>query len=201
VSVAAVILAAGASIRMGRPKALIQWQGRPFFVHCVRRAEAAGCAPVVVVWGATPLPDVDGVQRVHNPGWEQGPLSSLQAGLRAVMPSDPSGVLVMTVDRPHVAEATLRALLEAHVRSPDVVVQPRLEETSGHPIVHPRAVVDALLQQAPSDSVRTVLGRPEVRRTRLRISVQDPAVLDNLDDPAALARFYAATESGELHRD
>lgn len=190
-SVAAVILAAGASTRMGRPKALIEWRGRPFFMHCVRRAEAVGCAPVVVVWGSTALPEVDGVRQAHNPDWEQGPLSSLQVGLRAVLPSDPSGVLVMTVDRPHVADATLRALVEAHRRTPSVVVQPRLNATSGHPIVHPKAVVDTLLRLAPSDSVRAVLGRPEIRSARLRIPVADPAVLDNLDTPADLAKLIS----------
>lgn len=188
-SIAAVILAAGASSRMGRPKALIEWRGRPFFMHCVRRAEAAGCVPVVVVWGSTALPEVDGVGQVHNPGWEQGPLSSLQVGLRAVLPSDPSGVLVMTVDRPHVAASTIRALVDAHRSTPSVVVQPRVGEASGHPIVHPRSVIDELLLLAPTDSVRTVVGRPDVREARLRIAVEDPAVLHNLDTPASLAKL------------
>ncbi len=174
---------------MGRPKALIEWRGRPFFMHCVRRAEAAGCGPVVVVWGATALPNVGGVRLAENPQWEQGPLSSLQVGLRAVLPSDPSGVLVMTVDRPHVAESTVRALVEAHHNTPTVVVQPRLNEASGHPIVHPRSVISQLLELAPADSVRTVLGRADVRSTRVRIAVDDPAVLDNLDTPAGLAKL------------
>ncbi len=188
-SVAAVILAAGASTRMGRPKALIEWRGRPFFMHCVRRADAAGCVPVVVVWGSSALPEVDGVQQAHNPEWEQGPLSSLQVGLRAVLPSDPSGVLVMTVDRPHVAESTVRALVEAHQVTPGVVVQPRLDAVSGHPVLHPRSVVDALLQLAPTDSVRTILRRADVRDARRRIPVEDRAVLDNLDTPASLAKL------------
>ncbi|MBV1858523.1 MAG: NTP transferase domain-containing protein, partial [Nannocystaceae bacterium] len=166
-----MILAAGASTRMGRPKALIQWQGRPFFMHCVRRAEAAGCEPVVVVWGSVVLPEPEGVTQAENPEWELGPLSSLQVGLRAVLPSDPSGVLVMTVDRPHVELSTVRALVDAHKNTPNVVVQPRVNEVSGHPIVHPRSVVDELLLLAPSDSVRTVVGRPDIRDARERISV------------------------------
>ncbi|MGH1342857.1 MAG: nucleotidyltransferase family protein [Nannocystales bacterium] len=194
-SVAAVILAAGASTRMGRPKALIEWRGRPFFMHCVRRAEGAGCVPVVVVWGSTPLPPAEDVRQVHNPDWEQGPLSSLQVGLRAVLASDPSGVLVMTVDRPHVAEETVRALLEAHTHTPGVVVQPRLDDTSGHPVLHPRTVVDELLRLPPTDSVRTVVGRPEIRNTRVRIRVDDPAVLDNLDTPEALEKAIYGPKS------
>lgn len=190
-NVAAVVLAAGASTRMGRPKALIEWRGRPFFVHCVERAEAVGCCPVVIVWGAAPLPAFPGA--VENRGWRDGPLSSLQVGLRAVLPADPSGVLVLTVDRPHVSEDTLRRLLEAHTRDPDVVVQPKLGETTGHPVLHPRAVVNALLRLPPTDTVRTVLGRPAVRGTRVRVDVDDPAVLENLDTPEALQRLLGPT--------
>ena len=190
-TVAAVVLAAGASTRMGRPKALIEWQGRPFFVHCVERAEAVGCRPVVVVWGATPLSTFPGA--VENEGWRDGPLSSLQVGLRAVLPADPSGVLVLTVDRPHVSEDTLLGLVEAHARDPGAVVQRRVGETTGHPILHPRAVVDALLRLPPTDTVRTVLGQPEVRGTRVRVEVDDPAVLENLDTPEALQRLLGPT--------
>ncbi len=188
-SLAAVVLAAGASTRMGRPKALIEWRGRPFFVHCVQRASAVGCDPVVVVWGATALPPTDGVTLVENVGWSAGPLSSLQAGLRAVLRSDAAGVLVMTVDRPHVSTHTLRALVDAHRRTPDVVVQPRVGEASGHPIIHPRSIAEAVLELDPTDTVRAVLGTAEVRRSRRRVAVDDLAVLDNLDTPQDLSRL------------
>ncbi len=188
-SLAAVVLAAGASTRMGRPKALIEWRGRPFFVHCVERAIALGCDPVVVVWGATELPPSGGAVLVENEGWRQGPLSSLQVGLRAVLPTGVCGVLVMTVDRPHVRLATLQALVDAHRRCPDVVVQPRVGETSGHPIIHPRSVAKALLGLPPDDTVRTVVAAPAVRSARVRVAVDDEAVLENLDTPEDLQRL------------
>ena len=97
----------------------------------------------------------------------------------------------MTVDRPHVAESTVRALVEAHARTPSVVIQPRVGNVSGHPVLHPRAVVEELLRLAPSDTVRTVLRRPDVREARVRIPVEDPAVLDNLDSPEALEFLLA----------
>jgi len=189
VTLAAVILAAGASTRMGRPKALIEWQGRPFFVHCAERAAAVGCAPIVAVWGAVPLPEADGVRCVENSQWERGPLSSLQCGIRAVMESGVSGVLVMTVDRPHVAVKTLRALVDAHRAQPGAVVQPRLGDASGHPVVHPTSVMTEILELSPEDTVRTVLGRTSIRDSRVRVPVDDAAVLDNLDTPADLDRL------------
>ncbi len=184
-----MILAAGASTRMGRPKALIEWQGRPFFMHCVERAEAAGCDSTAVVWGATPLPTSAGVVLVENASWRDGPLSSLQTGLRAVLSDALTGVLVMTVDRPHVRLETLDALFAAHAEHPDVLVQPKFGVTSGHPLVFPVGIVATILALAPTDTVRTVLHGQDVRSRRVLVEVDDPAVLDNLDSPAALDRL------------
>lgn len=188
-TVAAVVLAAGASTRMGRPKALIEWRGRPFFVHCVQRAEAAGCSPVVVVEGAVPLPESAGITRVRNDGWKAGPLSSLQVGLRAVLGPATTGVLVCTVDRPHVRPDTFEALLKAHAQDRSGVVQPRLGGKSGHPVLYSSEVAEALLDLAPTDTARTVLGRPAIRAVRRWVDVDDAAVLDNLDTPADLGRL------------
>lgn len=184
-----MILAAGASTRMGRPKALIEWQGRPFFMHCVKTAEAVGCTPIAVVWDATRLPASSGVVLVENAGWRDGPLSSLQAGLRAVRSDALTGVLVMTVDRPHVRGETLEALFAAHAEHPDALVQPKLGGMSGHPLVFPVGIVGKILALAPTDSVRAVLHSPDVRDRRVRVEVDDPAVLDNLDSPDALDRL------------
>ncbi|MEM6293649.1 MAG: nucleotidyltransferase family protein [Myxococcota bacterium] len=187
-SVAAVVLAAGASSRMGRPKALIEWRGRPFFMHCSARASDAGCAPVVVVWGATALPE-GAASLVHNPTWWDGPLSSLQAGLRAVVPSGPSAVLVLTVDRPHVQADTLEQLLAAHAAAPAHVVQPEYERRRGHPIVLPASLLNDVLALPPTDTLRSVVGRSDVVRTF--VHVEDAAVRDNLDTPDDLRRLPA----------
>ena len=118
-------------------------------------------------------------------------MSSLQAGLRAALADDPSGVLVLTVDRPHVSLETLRRLLEAHARHPAVVVQPKFGDTTGHPVLHPRTIVDALLRLPPTDTVRAVIGQPAVRDTRVRVEVDDPAVVENLDTQEALDRMVS----------
>ncbi len=187
-SVAAVVLAAGASSRMGRPKALIEWQGRPFFVHCSARASAVGCGPVVVVWGATPLPE-QMATLVQNPSWHDGPLSSLQAGLRTVMPAAPSAVLVLTVDRPHVRVDTLALLLATHATAPEHVVQPEHGGRRGHPILLPALVLNDVLALPATDTLRSVVGRADVQRTC--VSVDDASVLDNLDTPSDLQRLPA----------
>ena len=104
--VAAVVLAAGASTRMGAPKALLVWRGQPFVAHAIALARAVGAGPIVVVEGAHAIPDelLGTAVRVKNDAWQLGPLGSLQAGLRLALADDPvpQAVLVLSVDRPHV---------------------------------------------------------------------------------------------------
>jgi molybdenum cofactor cytidylyltransferase len=183
---AAIVLAAGASTRMGRPKALLLHHGRTF-VRCAVDL-AAGCAPIVVVTGAVDLADVDlgPALRVRNDTWPQGQLSSLQRGLAAL--ADPPGLLVLTVDRPHLRPATVAALLAAFHDAPECIWQPAHAGRRGHPIVYPAALLPMLRGLAPDASPRDLLEHhPHLRRS---LPVDDPAVLDNLDRPADLARLH-----------
>jgi molybdenum cofactor cytidylyltransferase len=190
VSIAAIVLAAGESARMGKPKALLRWGDRTFVEHAI--ALGRGCAPLVVVAGATPLPGLD-VAVVHNAMWQCGPLSSLQVGLHAIAEEAWSGVLVLTVDRPHVDASTIAALLRAHASHPDAVLQPSHAGQRGHPILHPRDVAEQLLALPPTASARDVVHRPDVATRRTAVPVNDPAVLDNIDAPEDLERLLSTT--------
>jgi CTP:molybdopterin cytidylyltransferase MocA len=189
--VAAVVLAAGASSRMGTPKALLRWRKEAFVTHVVRGARAAGCNPIVVVQGAVPLPAAvaDGARIVHNARWTTGQLSSLQCGLAEALAEACTAVLVLTVDRPHVSPATTTALIEAHRQRPDAVWQPAHGGRSGHPILYPADIAQVMLELDPRSTPREVLGRPAVAKRRAQVDVDDPAVLDNLDRPEDLQRL------------
>lgn len=193
--VAAVVLAAGASTRMGTPKQLLETDGRSFVRAVIELARAAECAPVVVVRGAVALPPeaLRGVVARENPNWHKGQLSSLQVGLAALADAgvQPSGVLVLTVDRPHVRPATARLLVRAHERFPKAILQPEHEGRRGHPILYPAAVIPALRALPDSNSPRQLLALPAVARMRRGVAVDDPAVLDNIDTPEDLARLRA----------
>ena len=185
---AAVVLAAGASTRMGRPKALLRHQGRSFVACAVELARAAGCAPIVVVTGAQPLADepLAPAVRVHNERWQLGQLSSLQRGL-AALPAGASGVLVLTVDRPHVQPATVAALVAAFRGAPTFAWQPEHAGRRGHPQIYPAALLPALAALPPERDPRELLrSHAALRRT---LAVDDPAILDNLDTPQDLARL------------
>ena len=187
-TLAAVVLAAGASTRMGRPKALIEWRGRPFVAHVVAQAEAAAATPIVVVQGPVPLPSVAGARIVTNEHWSRGQMSSLRCGVAAALEgAAPAGVVVLTVDRPHVAPSTVRAVVDAWRSDPGSIWQPRFEGRRGHPLVYPADAARALLGLGADDTQRTFLARPDVDARRRTLDVDDPAVLQNLDRPEDLA--------------
>jgi molybdenum cofactor cytidylyltransferase len=187
--VAAVILAAGASVRMGSAKPLVQWRGRSFVAHVVARARASGCAPIVVVTGAHAIAasEVAPAVIVENPRWEQGPTTSLQAGIASLGEVD--AVVIATVDRPHVTAATWHALLDAWASAPDSVWQPQHGAGRGHPVVLPTRVLAKVLAMAPHETLRDLLRSSDIAPLRRVIEVDDAAVIDNIDTPADVARL------------
>lgn len=117
-TIAAVLLAAGASTRMGQPKQLLPYQGRSLLRRAAETALAAGCQPVIIVTGALHQElgaDVAGlpVRLVHNAVWEAGPGTSIGVGVKAVEDYAPeaAAVLVLLSDQPLITAAHLRALL------------------------------------------------------------------------------------------
>jgi molybdenum cofactor cytidylyltransferase len=189
--VAALILAGGASVRMGRPKALLEFRGRSFLACGVEVVRAAGCAPVIVVDGAHRLPEFDGVERVHNEHWQHGPLASLQVGLRRALAIDPAlaGLLVHHVERPRVRVETIAALLEAHAAEPDRLWQVCVGGRSGHPMLWPRGLFEALLGLDPTRESARTLVRGAAAERRRKLEVDDLGVLDNIDTPDDFARL------------
>jgi CTP:molybdopterin cytidylyltransferase MocA len=185
--VAAVILAAGASERMGSAKPLVQWRGRSFVRHVVDRAVACGCAPIVVVTGAHAIDaaEVAPAVIVENPRWAAGPTTSLQVGLACV--GDVDAVVIATVDWPHVDATTWAALLTAH--DTEHVWQPRHGERRGHPLVVPASLLPRIAALTPDETLRDLLRSPEVAPLRRTIEVTDACVLDNIDTPADVARL------------
>jgi molybdenum cofactor cytidylyltransferase len=189
VRVAGLILAAGESRRMGRPKALLELDGMTFLACGIELLRAAGCAPVLVVDGAHRL---GGVEVVHNEAWQRGPLSSLQVGLRRALVLAPAidAVLVHHVERPRVQVQTLRSLLAGLTREPDGIWQPTHLGRSGHPIVWPRSLFDELLALDPSHASARELLRGSAAARRRKLEVDDPGVLDNFDTPDDLEQLH-----------
>ncbi len=195
----AVVLAAGASTRMGESKAALLWRGQSFVSHCVGlgRAAIGSKQAVFVVEGARPLgaalPAGGGFTLLRNEGWKRGPLSSLQCAL-AHPNAKGCSALVLSVDRPHLAQATVRRLCElAYTSDPTRIWQPARQGKRGHPILWPADLCEALLALDPESSPRELLARPEVATRRASYPVADPAIFDNIDDPQGYSRLRGLT--------
>lgn len=191
--VAGLVLAGGASERMGRPKALLELGGRSFVARGVALLREAGCAPVLVVDGAHRLEPIADAESIHNPDWRQGPLASLQAGLRHALALEPAldGLVVHHVERPAVRSETVRALIAAHADAPACLWQPTHDARSGHPVLWPRGLFESLLALDPTrETARTLVRGPASSLCR-KLEVNDPGVLDNIDTPQRLARLLA----------
>jgi CTP:molybdopterin cytidylyltransferase MocA len=110
---AAIVLAAGASTRLGQPKQLVMLGAETLLERSIRVAKEAACSPIVVVLGSSAEfirkeCDFDGVQLVFNHEWRQGMATSIRAGLKTL--HDVDGVVLMVCDMPAVSSAHLRAL-------------------------------------------------------------------------------------------
>jgi len=199
VSLAGLILAAGASRRMGSPKALLQLRGETFLDRLIGSLSAV-CSPVIVVLGYEADAIRGGIRRgdeaafVVNPDPARGQLSSLQCGLAAV-PAESEGVIFTPVDYAGVRPSTLVAIGESfRRRSPEtLLVIPRCEGRRGHPVCAARELFTDLLALPTEAQAREVIHRHRDRTAYL--DVDDPGILLDADDPAAYRALAEAADS------
>lgn len=185
----AILLAAGASSRMGRPKALLEFEGESFLDRQIRLYASLG-AKVVCVLGHDPVPVARGLRRaadavlVLNPAPEAGQLSSLQCGLRAMCP-DTEAFFFTPADSPGVRPETLAALLDAFDPEAADFVQPQFSGRHGHPVLAAARTAAGFLALAPENSARTLIWRSR----RRFVEVADPLVLADVDTPEAYQKL------------
>jgi molybdenum cofactor cytidylyltransferase len=180
VNPAAIILAAGESRRMGRPKAFLPFRGGTF-LSAIASALGPRCSPVIAVFGfdaehvmqAAP----PGVQAVENPEYRLGMLTSLQTGLR-VVPNACDTVLFTLVDHPAIDLSTVDALL----RSRAAIAIPRFENRRGHPVLIRREIFEEFLVEPVESKVRDVIDRHAGEIAY--VEVDDAGISEDIDDPA-----------------
>jgi nicotine blue oxidoreductase len=135
VTVAGLVLAAGAGRRFGRPKALVELDGERLVDRAVRVLAEAGITGRYVVQGAADLTGLSGAEVVDNPDWAEGMGSSLRVGL-AAMPAVVTAVLVVPVDQPGLTPAAVRRVVDAagaDLRS--ALVVGTYAGRAGHPVL------------------------------------------------------------------
>ncbi len=194
---AAIVLAAGASSRMGRPKALLPWHGVTLLQHELETLREASASPVVAVVGAR----AEAVRRaispaalVFNPRWASGRATSLARGARELLRGEPpAAVLVQNVDQPTTVEVVARLLAELRSSGADAVQPTYVDsdgcEHGGHPVLLAGSLLPALAQATEAtEGLRGVLAGRRVQR----VAIEDPTVGLDLDTPEAYEAARAA---------
>lgn len=159
--IAAVILAAGASRRIGRPKLLLTYQGVPLLRRAVDAAAAAGCAQILVVLGADryryrPLLEGTPAREVYNKDYSEGMSSSLRAGIHAIAARSDAAI-VMLADQPRIDAQILRRLIATYRASGRRIVASQYGPVTGAPTLFDRALFLELLLLEGDQGARAVV--------------------------------------------
>lgn len=192
--VAGIVLAAGRSSRLGRPKQLLDLDGLPLVAHAVAAANGSVLDPVIVVLGnaAAEIAAVIPAGRhevVTNPRFADGQATSMQAGLAAI-PPDAAAVLFLLGDQPAVTPAHIDALVDRFRATGAPVVQARFGGEPGNPVLVSRALFPELAAVSGDEGARSV-----VRAHRDAIAWVDfdgpvPRDVDTGEDYEALLREW-----------
>jgi len=151
--IAGVVLAAGESVRFGKPKQLLDWKGQPFARAVAMKALEAGLSPVVVVVGANSeqvelvVADLNLVV-VKNNEWKSGQGSSIRAGINKLTasPASPGGAIFLLADQPQITTSIIRALVEKHAEGLYPIVAPLVLDQRANPVLFDRVTFADLLE-------------------------------------------------------
>ena len=195
----AIVLAAGMSSRMGRPKALlpIGSTGDTFLTRILQVLRDGGITRTFVVVGGdasavrAALPsDDEFICVVENEQYEQGQLSSLLAGLSAAeeRTGDLEAVMVTLVDLPLISVATVRAVLDTYRQAPGApIVRPRRGNRRGHPAIFGRCLFAELRGADPSTGAKPVVRAHAAEE--VGVEVTDDGAFTDIDTPEDYERL------------
>jgi molybdenum cofactor cytidylyltransferase len=188
----AVILSGGASQRMGSPKALLPYQGRPFLEHLLEVTSHPKIGARRVVLGAHAELIADAVRLaadevVVNAEWEKGQLSSIQAGIRS-LPAGTDGMILCLIDHPLISATLVDELIERFYSGPAMppIALPVYQGKRGHPVIFSSGVYEELMTAPLEQGARAVVWAHAGEVAEV-VTPEQGCVL-NLNDPETVHR-------------
>jgi molybdenum cofactor cytidylyltransferase len=186
---AAVILSAGASSRMGRPKALLPYREGTFLEHLIQvtRHPRIGATRVVLGAGAEEIQTIaklDPAFIVLNKNWQRGQLSSIQAGLISLEKIITDGILLCPVDHPLISARLINHLIEQFYAGGKKIVLPTYNSRRGHPVIFARSLYSELLSAPADKGARAVVWAHAA--DILEVPTEEEGVVLNINDPDML---------------
>ena len=187
---AALILAAGESRRMGSPKALLPYQDKTFVEHLLAVTKHPRVTVQRIVLGASASTIRE---RLHlpescvvvNDQWQLGQLSSIQAGIRSLESESTDGTLICPVDHPLVSASLVATLIEEFERNggKQGIVLPVFRGKRGHPVIFARRFYDQLLAAPQETGARDVVWQNPSQVCE--VETLEEGVVLNINDPAS----------------
>ena len=196
-TIVALLLAAGESTRMGRPKPLLEWAGRTLIEYQIEELLAAGVGRVIAVLGhcaeeVRPYADRAGAEIVINGDYRNGRAGSIRTGATAVG-SGATAIVILNVDQPRERDIT-RAVLEAHQKSGKLMTVPAYQGRHGHPAIFSGELLPELRKvDEASEGLRAINRRHAAERGE--IATDNAAVLLDLNLPSD---YEAARPAAEM---
>jgi molybdenum cofactor cytidylyltransferase len=185
--ISAVILSAGESSRMGRPKALLPIDGQTFIEKIVGALKQTPVGKVIVILGHNAdemRPHIEHlpVEILVNPDYKLGQLSSLQVAVRCLEAvADCVGMLVHLVDHPYIDAKLVESMIEGFHASGKLIVVPRYGAKRGHPVIFSRELFGELLAAPMDQGAKAVVNAH--RDDTLEIDTADSGVTVDIDTP------------------
>ncbi|HEX7051704.1 MAG TPA: nucleotidyltransferase family protein [Longimicrobiales bacterium] len=186
-----VVLAAGRSERMGRPKALLPVDAESFLQRCIRVLQEGGCRGVIAVVPADApdtirLAEQSGALVVRSRSARAEQIDSLRLGLRA-LEDDVAAAVVLPVDHPLVEAGTVLTLLGAFREGAAPIVRPVYRGVPGHPTIFPRRLFAELSASGLPHGARSVI---EAHAAEVvDVPVEDAGVVADIDTPEDYRRL------------
>jgi CTP:molybdopterin cytidylyltransferase MocA len=188
-----MILSAGASSRMGRPKALLPYREGTFLEHLIEVTRHPRISVTRVVLGAgaeviRAIAKLDASVVVLNPDWEQGQLSSICAGIRSLEGIETDGIVLCPVDHPLVSARLVSELIERFYEARKSIVVPTYKGRRGHPAIFSSEMFGELLAAPADKGARAVVWAHSA--DVLEVPTDEEGVVLNINDPDMLSRAF-----------
>ena len=191
-----IILAAGTAQRMGFPKQLMEYRGKPMVRHAAETALESCCRPVIVVIGAAADAvgeSLDGlpIDIVMNGQWKTGMGSSIRLGMAALVNRDLEAAILSLADMPLITPQILNSLVETYEASGKPIIAAEYAGTVGAPALFSRAYFPLLEDLPFNQGCKTLI----LKHSHAVVRLACPEAEMDIDTPADYLRLSQVIES------
>jgi molybdenum cofactor cytidylyltransferase len=187
--IAAVILAAGQSARLGTPKQLIPWQGTTLLEFTISEIQQSGIEDIVLVLGAhadeiKKIINNQQLRIVYNYSWPSGKASSIRAGLNTISPSS-NGVLFFLCDQPYLSSELICKIIQAGDSSTADIIAPAVGDSLSNPVLFFKRIFPAFYTLQGEEGGKTLFSQYTIQR----VPWEDDRILIDIDTQADLEKL------------